>query len=38
MAFAEREGLLPAIALMILPFLILWGLLKLLPPWVEQKV
>jgi Ni/Fe-hydrogenase subunit HybB-like protein len=38
MGFAEREGLLPAIALMILPFLILWGLLKLLPPWAEQKV
>jgi Ni/Fe-hydrogenase subunit HybB-like protein len=38
MAFAAREGLLPAIALLILPFLILWGLLKLLPPWAEQKV
>jgi predicted membrane protein len=38
MAFAAREGLLPAIALMILPFLILWGLLKLLPPWAEQKI
>ena len=38
MAFAEREGLLPAIALMILPFPILWGLLKLLPPWEEQKI
>ncbi len=38
MGFAEREGLLAAIALMILPFLILWGLLKLLPPWAEQKV
>jgi Ni/Fe-hydrogenase subunit HybB-like protein len=38
MAFAAREGLLPAIALMILPLLILWGLLKLLPPWEEQKV
>ena len=37
MAFAEREGLLPAIALLILPFPILWGLLKLLPPWAEQK-
>jgi Ni/Fe-hydrogenase subunit HybB-like protein len=37
MAFAEREGLLTAIALLILPFLILWGLLKLLPPWAEQK-
>ena len=33
MGFAAREGLLPAIALMILPFFILWGLLKLLPPW-----
>jgi Ni/Fe-hydrogenase subunit HybB-like protein len=38
MAFAAREGLLPAIALLILPFLILWGLLKLLPPWADQKV
>ena len=27
------EGLLPAIILMILPFGILWGLVKLLPPW-----
>jgi Ni/Fe-hydrogenase subunit HybB-like protein len=35
--FATREGLLIAIALMILPFLILWGLLKLLPPWPERK-
>jgi Ni/Fe-hydrogenase subunit HybB-like protein len=38
MGFATREGLLPTIVLMILPFLILWGLLKLLPPWVERKV
>jgi len=38
MAFAAREGLLPAIALLILPFFILWGLVKLLPPWAEQKV
>jgi Ni/Fe-hydrogenase subunit HybB-like protein len=38
MAFAEREGLLPAIVLLILPLPILWGLLKLLPPWEEQKV
>jgi hypothetical protein len=37
MAFATREGLLPTIALMILPFPILWALLKLLPPWGEQK-
>jgi Ni/Fe-hydrogenase subunit HybB-like protein len=33
MEFATREGLLPAIALMVLPFLLLWGLIKLLPPW-----
>jgi Ni/Fe-hydrogenase subunit HybB-like protein len=38
MAFAAREGLLPSIALLILPLLILWGLVKLLPPWTEQKV
>jgi hypothetical protein len=36
MEFATREGLLPSILLMILPFLILWGLLKLLPPWSER--
>jgi len=33
MQFATREGLLPAILLMILPFVILWGLIRLLPPW-----
>jgi len=38
MGFATREGLLPAAVLLILPFLILWVLLKLLPPWTEQKV
>jgi Ni/Fe-hydrogenase subunit HybB-like protein len=31
--FATREGLLPAVALLILPLLILWGLIRLLPPW-----
>jgi predicted membrane protein len=31
--FATREGLLPAIFLLILPFFILWGLVSLLPPW-----
>ena len=31
--FASREGLLAAIALMVLPLFILWGLVKLLPPW-----
>ena len=35
LAFATREGLLPAILLMILPFGILAVLLKLLPPWEE---
>jgi len=35
--FAAREGLLPAIVLGLLPFLILWGLVKLLPPWTEPK-
>ncbi len=33
MGFATREGLLPAILLMVLPFGILAVLLKLLPPW-----
>jgi predicted membrane protein len=36
MAFATREGLLTAIALMILPFVILWVLVKLLPPWADS--
>jgi Ni/Fe-hydrogenase subunit HybB-like protein len=31
--FVAREGLLPAIMLMILPFIFLWVLVKLLPPW-----
>jgi Ni/Fe-hydrogenase subunit HybB-like protein len=35
MAFATREGLLTAIILMILPFGILWVLVKLLPPWLD---
>jgi Ni/Fe-hydrogenase subunit HybB-like protein len=35
MAFATREGLLTAIGLMILPFGILWVLVKLLPPWPD---
>jgi Ni/Fe-hydrogenase subunit HybB-like protein len=33
MEFATREGLLPALALMLLPFVLLWGLIHLLPPW-----
>jgi len=31
-----REGLLPAIALMLLPFAIFFVLIKLLPPWAEE--
>jgi len=37
MGFATREGLLPAIVLMILPFGILWVLIKLLPPWPDAE-
>ena len=35
MAFATREGLLTAIILILLPFAILWVLVKLLPPWLD---
>jgi len=37
MGFATREGLLPAIILLVLPFLILWVLVKLLPPWHDES-
>jgi predicted membrane protein len=37
MAFATREGLLPALALLILPFGILAVLVKLLPPWADME-
>lgn len=37
MGIATREGLLMAIALTLLPLLFLWILVKLLPPWAEQK-
>ncbi len=36
LGFATREGLLPAILLLVLPFFILWILVKLLPPWPEK--
>ena len=36
-AFATREGLFPAIALMLLPFAIFFVLVKLLPPWQESE-
>lgn len=35
--FAAREGLLTSVALMLLPFGILWVLVKLLPPWREEQ-
>ena len=38
MAFATREGLLPAIVLSILPFVILAGLVRLLPPWADMSI
>jgi len=36
MGFVTREGLGSAIGLMILPFVILYALIKLLPPWYEE--
>ncbi len=36
MNFAAREGLLPAVLLMLLPFGLLWVLVKVLPPWVDE--
>jgi Ni/Fe-hydrogenase subunit HybB-like protein len=36
MGFATREGLLPSILLLALPFVILWGLVRLLPPWPDE--
>jgi len=37
MGFVTREGLLTAIILTILPFVFLWALVKLLPPWPESS-
>ncbi|HEV8266944.1 MAG TPA: NrfD/PsrC family molybdoenzyme membrane anchor subunit [Thermoanaerobaculia bacterium] len=37
MGFATREGLLPAILLLLLPFGILWVLIRLLPPWEGEE-
>ena len=37
MGFVTREGLLPAILLTILPFIILWVLVKILPPWPDAE-
>ncbi len=38
MGFATREGLLAAIVLTLLPLVILYGLIKLLPPWPKREV
>ena len=35
MGFATREGLLPALLILLLPFVILAVLLKVLPPWTD---
>jgi Ni/Fe-hydrogenase subunit HybB-like protein len=35
--FITREGLLTAVLLSLLPLVILWGLVKLLPPWPEEE-
>ena len=37
MELTGMEGLFVGIALLTLPFIILWGLLKLLPPWEEAR-
>jgi Ni/Fe-hydrogenase subunit HybB-like protein len=37
MAMATREGLLMSIALILLPLVFLWVLVKLLPPWPEKS-
>ena len=37
MGLITREGLLVAVVLTILPFVILWVLVKLLPPWPEKN-
>jgi Ni/Fe-hydrogenase subunit HybB-like protein len=37
MEFATREGLLPAILLMVMPFVILAVLIKVLPPWTASE-
>jgi Ni/Fe-hydrogenase subunit HybB-like protein len=37
MGFATREGLLPAILILVLPFVILAVLVRILPPWAEGE-
>jgi Ni/Fe-hydrogenase subunit HybB-like protein len=38
MDFVTREGLLPAVILLVLPFLVLFVLVKILPPWHEDAI
>jgi Ni/Fe-hydrogenase subunit HybB-like protein len=38
MGIFDKEGLLPAVFLMILPFVILFVLVKLLPPWPKGEI
>ena len=38
MGIVTKEGLLTAIFLTILPFIFLWALVKLLPPWPEKAI
>ena len=35
--YITREGLVPAAILLVLPFVILFVLIKILPPWIEQS-
>ena len=37
MGFVTKEGLVPAVMLTLLPLLILWVLVKILPPWVDKE-
>jgi Ni/Fe-hydrogenase subunit HybB-like protein len=37
MGFATKEGLLPSLLLLLLPLALLWGLVKLLPPFPESR-
>jgi Ni/Fe-hydrogenase subunit HybB-like protein len=38
MGLFDKEGLLPAVLLMILPFVILFVLIKILPPWPKGEI
>jgi len=38
MDFVTREGLLPAVILLVLPFVVLFVLIKILPPWHEENI